>query len=124
MKKFTTAQRLQQIMGTRQMRQVDILEAAKPFCAKYGVKLGKNDLSQYVTGKVVPGQEKLTILGHALGVSEAWLMGFDVSPERDQSPNADNSEGRSKEFVELFSLLSAEQQSLIVNQIKGILSNQ
>ena len=82
MKSHTTADRLNQIMKERGMRQIDILEAAKPFCDKYGVKLGKNDLSQYVNGKVEPGQEKLTILGMALGVSEAWLMGYETQKER------------------------------------------
>ena len=82
MKSHTTADRLNQIMKERGMRQIDILEAAKPFCEKYGVKLGKNDLSQYVNGKVEPGQEKLTILGMALGVSEAWLMGYETQKER------------------------------------------
>lgn len=70
-------------MKDRNLRQVDILNAAKPFCEKFGVKLAKNDLSQYVNGKVEPGQEKLTVLGLALNVSEAWLMGFDVNIERD-----------------------------------------
>ena len=37
MKKFSTADRLNQIMRTRNMRQVDILNAADPFCRKYGV---------------------------------------------------------------------------------------
>lgn len=75
MKQFTTSQRLEQIMRSRNMRQVDILNAAEPYCRKYGIKLGKNDLSQYVSGKVEPGQDKLTILGLALNVSEAWLSG-------------------------------------------------
>ena len=78
MKQFTTSQRLEQIMRSRNMRQVDILNAAEPYCRKYGIKLGKNDLSQYVSGKVEPGQDKLTILGLALNVSEAWLMGYDT----------------------------------------------
>lgn len=82
MKKENTATRLKQIMKERQLRQVDILEKCKPFCQKFGVKLGRNDLSQYVNGKVEPGQEKLTILGLALNVSEAWLMGFDIPIER------------------------------------------
>lgn len=82
MKKESTAVRLKLIMEERNLRQVDILEKCKPFCEKWGVKLGRNDLSQYVNGKVEPGQEKLTILGLALNVSEAWLMGFDVPRER------------------------------------------
>lgn len=82
MKKENTSTRLKQIMEEKQLRQVDILEKCKPFCQKYNVKLGRNDLSQYVNGKVEPGQEKLTILGLALNVSEAWLMGFDVPEQR------------------------------------------
>lgn len=82
MKKESTAIRLKQIMEKRNLRQVDILEKCKPFCQKFDIKLGRNDLSQYVNGKVEPRQEKLTVLGLALNVSEAWLMGFDVPIER------------------------------------------
>lgn len=83
MKVATTSQRLNQIISERHIRQIDIIESAKPFSEKYGVKLNKNDLSQYVNGKNEPGQEKLTILGLALNVNEAWLMGYDVPMERD-----------------------------------------
>lgn len=124
MKSYTTAQRLKQIMGARGLRQVDILRAAEPYCNRYGVKLNKNDLSQYVSGKVEPGQDKLSILGLALGVSEAWLMGFDVSMERNATPTADSGDGRTKEYIELFGLLSEEQQSLVIHVIKGLLSDQ
>jgi transcriptional regulator with XRE-family HTH domain len=87
MKISTTSTRLKQIMSERNLRQVDIIEKARPFCEKYGVKLAKNDLSQYVNGKVEPGQEKLTILGMALDVSEAWLMGYEVSMDRGEEEN-------------------------------------
>ena len=123
MKRFTTAQRLKQIMDAKKLKQVDILEAAEPFCKKYGIKLRKNDLSQYVSGKVEPGQEKLTVLGMALGVSEPWLMGYEVPMER-YTPTTNNDNGRTNEFIELFGLLTPEQQALIVHQIRGILANQ
>lgn len=91
MKVTSTSARLKHIMNERGLRQIDILTAAKPFCEKFGVKLGKNDLSQYVNGKVEPGQEKLTILGLALNVSETWLMGYDVSESREKViPSAPN----------------------------------
>lgn len=91
MKVTNTSSRLKTLMDERGLRQVDILNASKPYCDKFGVKLAKNDLSQYVNGKVEPGQEKLTILGLALNVSEAWLMGYDVSRSRDESiPKAKN----------------------------------
>ncbi|MCM1439200.1 MAG: transcriptional regulator [Roseburia sp.] len=122
MKSYNTAQRLKQVMTARNMRQVDVLAAAKPFCDRYGVKLGKNDLSQYVSGKVEPRQDKLTILGLALGVSEAWLMGYDVTMERNVTPTAEVGDGRTSEFVDLFQLLNADQQALIIHAIKGLLS--
>lgn len=80
MKKFNTSYRLKQIMSQRNLKQVDILNLAAPYCKKYDIKLNKNDLSQYVSGKVEPGQHKLYILGLALKVNEAWLMGFDDVP--------------------------------------------
>lgn len=82
MEKTTTSDRLRWLMREKGLRQVDILARCKPYCEKYDVKLGRNDLSQYVSGKVQPSQRKLTILGLALGVSEAWLMGYNVSMER------------------------------------------
>lgn len=122
MKQFTTSQRLEQIMRSRNMRQVDILNAAEPYCRKYGIKLEKNDLSQYVSGKVEPGQDKLTILGLALNVSEAWLMGYDVPAEREIPPITALSDGRAKEYVQLFELLNDDQKDMIIHAIKGILS--
>lgn len=73
-----TSMRLKEIMNDRNLRQVDILRKAEPYSKKYDIRLAKNDLSQYVSGKVEPSQEKLTILALALGVSEPWLMGYDV----------------------------------------------
>ena len=82
MKELTTADRLKQIMSERGLKQVDILEACKPYCQRYGVQLKKNDLSQYVSGKVEPKQDKLSILGMALNVNEVWLMGYNVPAGR------------------------------------------
>lgn len=83
MKEISTSDRLKQLMNERGLKQVDILEACKPYCMKYGVKLNKNDLSQYVSGKVIPKQDKLSILAMALKVNEVWLMGYDVPSEQD-----------------------------------------
>lgn len=80
----TTATRIQQLMAQRNLKQADILRMAQPYCEKYKIKLGKSDLSQFVNGKVEPGQWKITILGLALNVSEAWLMGLDVPMEREK----------------------------------------
>lgn len=83
MNKVTTSDRLKQIMQERSLKQVDILELCKPFCEKYGIALKKNNLSQYISGVNTPGQDRLSILGMALNVSEVWLMGFDVPMKRE-----------------------------------------
>lgn len=87
MKIENTSVRLKKLMEDRNLKQVDILEKCKPFCEKFNVKISKSDLSQYVSGKVEPGSKKLTILGLALNVNEAWLMGYDVTMERNDNTN-------------------------------------
>lgn len=78
MKVGNTAKRLKEIMEERNLKQIDILNLAQPICEKFNTKLSKSDLSQYVSGRVEPGQDKLSILSLALNVSEAWLMGYEV----------------------------------------------
>jgi len=78
MKISSTAERLLQLINERNLKQVDILRLAAPYCKKNNIKLNRNDLSQYVNGKVEPRKSKLYILGQALKVNEAWLMGYDV----------------------------------------------
>lgn len=126
MKNSSTSERLKQIMNERSLRQVDILEAAKPFCEKYGVKLAKNDLSQYVSGKVEPRQEKLTILGLALNVSETWLMGYDVRRERDEKEQLTVPSELSDVKAQLIQYvypLTDEQAALALRVLKSILED-
>ena len=80
--KVPSYQRIRQVMDEQNLRQSDVLELARPLCKQYNTKLGKSALSQYVSGKVEPGQDKLYILSQIFNVSEAWLMGFDVPRER------------------------------------------
>ena len=87
--KCTTSERLQTIMDERNLRQADILAMVQPICKEQGTTIQRNALSQYVTGKVLPRQDKLTALAHALNVSEAWLMGYDVPMERTTRADTD-----------------------------------
>ena len=85
MKKYTTTQRLKQIMEERGLKQVKILEMSKPYQEELGIYMSKSSLSEYINGKSNPDQRKLTLLGSTLGVSEAWLMGYDVDKVRGNS---------------------------------------
>ena len=81
MKLYNTSYRLKEIMKINNLKQVDILNKCEPICKSLGKRIGRNDLSQYVSGKVEPRQDKLTILARALNVNETWLMGYDVPME-------------------------------------------
>lgn len=83
--KTTTSLRLKQILSERNLRQVDILNSSLPLQKELGIKMGKSALSQYVSGKSSPDQDKLVLLSKTLGVSEAWLMGYNV-PMSDDTP--------------------------------------
>ena len=123
MKPYTTSQRLQQYSQMKNMSQADILRAAKPFCEKYGIKLGKSALSQYFSGKHVPDQAKLTILSLALNISEAWLMGYEVPMDRKTTPVSEIPEdGRLSRINELAQQLSPDEQDHIISQIEFLLS--
>jgi alanine-synthesizing transaminase len=65
------AQRLNEAMAARGAKQVDVLHAAQ----KQGRKLGKSQLSQYVSGKTTPRADTMALLAELLGVDAAWLSG-------------------------------------------------
>ena len=59
----------------------------------------KSSLSLYLSGAYEPKQDRIYLISKALGVNEAWLMGYDVPMER--------SEGQKKndQLVELVTRL-------------------
>ncbi len=120
MDRVSTAERLKQIMEEKNLRQIDILNLVLPICAKYDVKMNKSDISQYVSGKVEPSQEKLVVLGMALNVTESWLMGFDVSSER-----KDTQLQAEKDFdiFYKFSMLNERDKKIVSNMIDSMLSS-
>lgn len=123
MKPYTTAQRLRQIMDERKLKQVDILKMAEPFCEMYNTKLTKSALTQYLSGKVKdPRNDKLSILAFALGVSEAWLMGFDVPMDRTTPIPGEIGDGRKARLVNLFERLPDNEQDEIISLIEWKLS--
>lgn len=70
----TTAERLRELMNIYGLSQVDIVE-------KTGID--KTALSRYVSGERTPRQSAITRLCRPFGISEVWLMGYDV-PMRDK----------------------------------------
>ena len=64
------ADRLRQAMAERGLKQADLVHAA----FERGEKLGKSQVSQYVSGKVVPRANVVRLLAELLGVDADWLV--------------------------------------------------
>ena len=84
-REYNVSLRLQQWMDEENKTQTDILDRCKHYSEKYGIDISKSLLSQYVSGKIEPGDKRLFILCKALDVSPGWLLGYDVpkTPEPD-----------------------------------------
>ena len=79
----TFADRLEQAMRERGLKQVDLLHIA----AAEQVKLGKSQLSQYVSGKTIPRSGVLEFLARALGTTPGFLLeGRDAAPPENPEP--------------------------------------
>ena len=65
------SERLRQAMDVAGLKQADLVRLAD----ERGSKLGKSQVSQYVSGKVTPRLATLTLVADLLGVSPAWLDG-------------------------------------------------
>lgn len=72
--------RLKKAMDYRNIKQVDLVEKTK---------LDKTLINKYLSGVSNAKQRKLTILAEALNVNEVWLLGYDVSMEREANTKID-----------------------------------
>lgn len=71
--KATCASRILKGLSMRNMKQSDL-------CALTGIP--KSAMSQSCKGNFVPKQSRTALIAKALDVNEAWLMGYDVPPDR------------------------------------------
>ena len=67
------AGRLEEAMSVHNLKQVDLIRLA----SERGTKLGKSQISQYLSGKTVPRAETMQLLADLLQVSKAWLVGME-----------------------------------------------
>lgn len=79
--KQTTQQRLREALSARNMLPIELSRLSG---------IGKSAISQYLSGKVTPKQDKIYKLAQALKVSESWLMGYDEPMEQSPAPASDN----------------------------------
>ena len=79
--KQTTQQRLREALSARNMLPIELSRLSG---------IGKSAISQYLSGKVTPKQDKIYRLAQVLKVSESWLMGYDEPMEQSPAPTSDD----------------------------------
>ena len=89
----TSTDRINQIMKEKRLRQIDVLNMAKPYQEQYNIKFYKSHLSQYVNGKSNPDNEKIFLLSKVFDVSEAWLLGYDVPRNKIENNKKESNQG-------------------------------
>ena len=48
--------------------------------------INRGIISNYITGKYKPKQDRLSEIADILNVNEAWLMGYDITKDKELSP--------------------------------------
>lgn len=95
------------------------------------IGVSKQSVSAYLNGSRKPKKIVAEAIARQLNVSPAWLLGYDVSMERDymlgrtenQQAHSCSASETERELISLITKLSPEQQELILAQIRGILAN-
>ena len=117
-RKSNCSERISTALTIRRMKQSEL-------CAR--TKIPKSAMSQYISGAFEPKQDRIYLIAKALGVSEAWLMGYDVPMERQvkkTSPTeAELTEGE-QVLLDLFRRVPEEKQELVLQMIRVALGNQ
>lgn len=75
------AERFKEAMNKQGMKQVDLLRVA----ASEGVKLGKSQISQYISGKAVPRENIGLFLAETLKVDVRWLYGKEEASNQSEN---------------------------------------
>ena len=104
--------RIAKALTIRGMRQADLCKLAK---------IPKSSLSLYLSGAYEPKQDRIHDISKVLGVSEAWLMGYDVPIERQKEkkpPEEPKLTEGEKKLVELFRLVPEDKQQLVLQMIE------
>ncbi len=75
------SKRIAEAMKKKGMKQVDVLRAAQ----NQQIKLGKSQMSQYLSGKAIPRQNICDFLAGVLEVDSEWLYGKDNNASKKQT---------------------------------------
>lgn len=101
----------------KRMKQADLCKLAN---------VPKSSLSLYLSGAYEPKQDRIYEMAKVLNVSEAWLLGYDVPMERQDTITPDKVELTEGEqmLLDLFRRVPEDHQQLVLQMIRAALGNQ
>ena len=110
----TCSQRIKTALEIRKMKQIDLCNLAK---------VPKSSLSLYLSGAYEPRQDRLTKMASVLGVSETWLMGYDVPMERatPEAPAKVALAEHEQVIIDLLRRVPEDKQEMIIQVIQTVL---
>ena len=103
----TIASRMKKAMSILNITQAELVKRTG---------IGKSSICTYLTGEYEPKQKNLYKIANALNVNEAWLMGYDVPMEK-QNTTTD-------ELVTMINSLDDAQQKNVIDYIQFLKSQQ
>lgn len=112
MNKLSCAERIRTALKLRDLTQADL-------CRITGIP--KSAMSQYCNGTLVPRQNRTRAIAAALGVSEAWIMGFDVPmEEKPATETGDELDATTRELLNLAATLDPVDVHMLLDMAKAI----
>ena len=113
-RKESCARRLEQAMKAKGFTQAKLCKLAN---------VPKSSLSLYLSGAYEPKQDRIFDIAKVLNVSEAWLMGYDVPMEKEQTNAPDNMELTEGEklLLELFRQIPEDAQKMYLEVLRASL---
>ena len=107
----TTSERIKEAMQKKNIKQADLARMTG---------IDKSSISLYISGKYSPKGDKLYKLSLALGVSAAWLSGFNapMTDDKKSSPGVEEKTPRERKYDEIISLLQALPEEKVTEAIR------
>ena len=113
-------QQLKKAMANKNISQSEL-------CEKTGIP--KSAMSQYISGAFKPKQKRTYLIATALGVNEAWLLGYEDIPMNKTVNNSSHPKKSSavndisaedKQILEMIKKLSPENKEIFVKFLKSL----
>lgn len=89
------------------------------------VGVGKSTVRKWETGMIANmGRDKIALLAHALGVTPAYLMGWNEEQKTSNSPNEPKLTEGEKLMLDLFRKIPENKQEVVLEMIRLALKTQ